>query len=133
MQSSDEREAKAMLANPYYAVIFLGHIFKGVKPAVAKEDWILMNAKLMDDLGAKQWLGELLDVLSVPESKYDGHDIINPGVAVTVSGRLQGDHQPLLTRAQWLEANTKLIKELGAESWLWNILEVLETGGSQSI
>src|SRR5476649_677467 len=119
MQPSNERDAKEMLANPYYAVVFVEHLFKGLKPAAAKEDWVLLNAKLIDDLGAKEWLGELLEVLSTPQSTYNGHDIINPGVAITVSGRLQGGHSPIITRQQWLEANTKLIKELGAVTWLW--------------
>jgi hypothetical protein len=131
MQPSNERDAKEMLANPYYTVVFAEHLFKGSKPAGAKEDWVLMNAKLIDDLGAKVWLGELLAVLSTQESKYDGHDIINPCLVVTVSVRLHGEHPPLITRQQWLEANTKLIKELGTEPWLWNLLAVLETGGPQ--
>ena len=129
MQPSNERDAKEMLANPYYAVVFAVHLFNEHKPATAKEDWVLLNAKLMDDLGTNEWLGELLDVLSVPQSKYDGHDIINPRVAVTVSAGLRGDHEPLITRAQWLEANAKLIKEIGTEEWLWQLLNVLETGG----
>jgi hypothetical protein len=128
MNHDDEKSPKAMLANPFYAVVFASHLFNG-KTAGAKEDWVLLNVKLIEELGPKEWLNELLDALSLSRAKYDGHDIINPSLAVVISGRLQGDHPSLVERQQWLVANEKLIKELGADAWLWQLLETLETGG----
>ena len=73
---------------------------------------------------------ELLDALSQTRKKYDGHDALNPTLTINISDRLQGDHPPLITRDQWVQANTKLIKELGTNTWLWRLLFTLETGGS---
>ncbi|MGH7157812.1 MAG: hypothetical protein ACREGD_01910 [Candidatus Saccharimonadales bacterium] len=122
-------ESPAALANPFYVVSLQNHMFFDHKSKTAKEDWVLLNANLIDDIGAKTWLDEFLDVVSLPRAKYDGHDVIDPSITVRASDRLQGEHEPLVTRKQWIEANTKLIKELGTAEWLYLMLGVLETGG----
>jgi len=119
---------KDIITNPFYAVSFASHIFRKHIEG-PKEDWVLLNAHLIKELSAKVWLSELLDVLSQSRATYDGHDAINPTIVINVSDRLQGKHEPLVTREQWIQANTSLIDELGAEAWLWRMLETLETGG----
>ena len=131
MSSTPDNDLKDTLTNPFYAVTFADYLFRHRKLASAQEDWVLLNAKLIDDLGAKEWLEELLDALALDRETYDGHDIINPSLAVTISERLQGDHQPLVTRDQWIEANVKQIREVGPNKWLWRLLKVLETGGPE--
>jgi len=125
-------EGAAALLNPFYAVTLQSHLFFDHKSKTAKEDWVLLNANLMEDIGIKVWLGDFLNVVSLPRAKYDGHDVIDPSITVKASDRLRGEHEPLVTREQWVQANTKLIKELGVAEWLWLLLEVLETGGPES-
>lgn len=122
-------EGAATLLNPYYAVILQQHLFFEHKSKTAKEDWVLLNANLMEDMGARTWLEEFLDVVSLPRAEYDGHDIIDPSLTIRTSDRLRGEHEPLVTPEQWVQTNGKLVKELGAAEWLWLLLEVLETGG----
>lgn len=123
-------EGAAALLNPFYAVNLQGHLFFNHKSKTAKEDWVLLNANLIEDIGAKAWLTEFLDVISLPRAEYDGHDAIDPSITIKASDRLRGEHEPLVTREQWVQANAKLIKELGRADWLYLLLGVLETGGS---
>lgn len=132
MSSITEDDLSDLLANPYYAISFHDYLFSRQKPAGADEDWVLLNAKLMDDIGAEEWLIELLDALSLSAKEYDGHDIINPSLAVPFSDRLRGHHEPLATREQWVRANIKQIEEIGSNNWLWRLLDVLQTGGPET-
>jgi hypothetical protein len=124
-------DASALLANPFYAVTFASHVFKKHSNLGSKEDWIAANAYTMNDIGPKIWLEEFLDFMTQSRAKYDGHDILNPMLVVNVSDRLESEHVPLVTRELWIQANEKMIKEIGPERWLWQLLEVLETGGPQ--
>lgn len=126
---STQEDAEGMLTNPFYAVTFASHVFKQHDSLSPKEDWVAANSHTMKDIGAKTWLEELLDILSQSHAKYDGHDIINPALVVNISDRLQGEHEPLVTRELWIQANEKMIDGMGIEAWLWRLLETLETGG----
>lgn len=125
------KDVSAMIANPFYAVTFASHVFKKHSSLGSKEDWVAANAFTMNDIGPKVWLEEFLDFMTQSRSKYDGHDILNPMLVVNVSDRLEGEHEPLVTRELWTQANEKMIKEMGPEKCLWNLLDVLETGGPQ--
>lgn len=129
MNNEDTKAMDGMLTNPFYAVTFADHLFRKHGDLSAKEDWIAANAQIMKDIGVQAWLEELLEVVSLSRSEYDGHDMINPALVVNISDRLQGEHEPLVTRKLWVQANEKLIDELGAETWLYRLLEMLETGG----
>ena len=124
-------DASAMIANPFYAVTFASHVFKKHRNLGSKEDWIAANAYTMNDIGPQIWIEEFLDLMTQSRAKYDGHDILNPMLVVNVSDRLEGEHETLVTRDLWIQANEKMIKEMGPEKWLWQLLEVLETGGPQ--
>jgi hypothetical protein len=121
-------DASAMIANPFYAVTFASHVFKKHSNLGSKEDWVAANAYTMNDISPKIWLEEFLDFMTQSRAKYDGHDILNPMLVVNVSDGLEGEHEPLVTRELWIQANEKMIKEMGPERWLWQLLEVLETG-----
>jgi hypothetical protein len=54
--------------------------------------------------------------------------VINPFYALTISEDLTVEHAPLVSRETWIDANTKLIGELGARAWLEKLLTVLEKG-----
>lgn len=129
MNSDQENELSKQLINPFNTIIFERHLFND-KTASTKEDWIVLNAKLMEDIGVEVWLKQFLEVMTLPKAEYDGHDIINPALAVIISDSLKGEHAPLVTQDQWVIANTKLVGEIGIASWLWRLLEVLEIGNN---
>jgi len=128
MNDDNLSDIKGALINPAHTVTFASHIFNEHTNLGSKEDWIAANAHTMHDISVKIWLEELLDVLSQSREEYDGHDIINPTVVVNVSRSLEGKREPLVTREDWIRANTKLVAEIGGENWLWRLLETLETG-----
>jgi hypothetical protein len=54
-------------------------------------------------------------------------DIIkNPFYCITVAKIFSEEHPHLVTKDDWIKANSKLIKEQGAEVWLNGLLNVLE-------
>ena len=55
--------------------------------------------------------------------------LTNPFYAVRISPTLFGEHEPPIDKATWVRANARRIEEVGAEAWLWTLLEVLEAGG----
>jgi len=52
--------------------------------------------------------------------------LINPFYAVTIHPDLTGEHEPLVSKEQWVQANARLIEELGVEAWLAQLLATLE-------
>jgi hypothetical protein len=52
--------------------------------------------------------------------------LINPIYAVSIDPDLVGQHEAIIPRKQWIEANRKLINEIGSEEWLTRLLAVLE-------
>ena len=55
--------------------------------------------------------------------------IVNPFYAVNIVPTLCAEHEPIVDRDQWVQANARLIGEMGAEVWLNLLLDVLESGG----
>jgi hypothetical protein len=132
MTNDMEKDAAGMLANPFYAVSFADYMSAGDKTDTAKEDWVLKNAQLIDEMGTEDWLKQLLISLTTEPEDSPTYTVISPRNVIIVSERLRGDHKPIITRQQWLQANTKLMKELGNEAWLWRLIDILETGGPES-
>jgi hypothetical protein len=54
------------------------------------------------------------------------HMLINPFYAINITPDLMGEHEPLVSEAQWIAANKKLIEEIGAKAWLEKLLAVLQ-------
>ena len=52
--------------------------------------------------------------------------IINPFYAITVAPQLTEEHDPPMSEAEWVQANASLIREMGTERWLRQLLDVLE-------
>ena len=123
----DGDNAKRLLANPYYAISFADSLFEP-HDVLPQEDWIVLNAKLLEDIGPKPWLAELLTVLA-DTSATGVHDGINPSRVVRVSKRLAGTHDPVIDLDAWVAANAKLIAEVGIPAWLELLLHILEYGG----
>lgn len=127
-----EKDSTGMLANPYYAVSFADYMYAGDKTDAAKEDWVLKNTRLIDEMGVEDWLEQLLISLTTEPEDSPTYTIISPRNVVIVSERLRGEHKPIITREQWLQVNAKLMKELGYEVWLWRLIDILETDRPES-
>lgn len=52
--------------------------------------------------------------------------LINPVYAISIDPDLMGHHEAIVSKQRWIEANQKLIKELGVEAWLRRLFDVLE-------
>ena len=52
--------------------------------------------------------------------------LINPFYAVTIHADLATPHKPIVSKAEWIEANLRLIDQIGTEAWLQKLLAVLE-------
>ena len=52
--------------------------------------------------------------------------IINPFYAITVAPQLIEEHEPPMGEAEWVQANSSLMEEMGTERWLRHLLDVLE-------
>lgn len=128
MNSASENELIENIMNPANAITFADHLLSASEPVSNKEDWIMLNAQLLESIGASTWLNQFLDSISLSRNDYDGHDIINPSLAVKISESLKDVAHPLISRDQWVEANTKLLGEIGNTQWLGKILDLLEDG-----
>ena len=51
--------------------------------------------------------------------------IINPFYAITFAPQLTEEHEPPTGEAEWVQANTSLMREMGSERWLRQLLDVL--------
>jgi len=127
MNPSDNKDIEEQTANPYFAVIIAESLFAPRTLTLAKEDWVTNNTKLIEKLGERQWLIELLNMLS---GRTTPPPAIDPTQAITISNKLAASTRPLPLVSQdvWIGANLKSIKELGTEPWLWRLLTVLEKG-----
>jgi len=52
--------------------------------------------------------------------------LINPVYAVSIDPDLAGKHEAIVPKRRWIDANKRLIDEIGAEEWLRRLLAVLE-------
>ena len=81
------------------------------------------NASLMREMGSERWLRQLLDVLegevTAPEQA------INPSQAVNIDPLFAIERLPLIERDMWVDVNVMQIRNMGAEGWLRQLLDVL--------
>ena len=59
----DDPNTKEIFANPYYAINIEPGLTTEHEIMVTKEQWIRVNAKLIDEIGKEEWLKQLLAVL----------------------------------------------------------------------
>lgn len=52
--------------------------------------------------------------------------LIDPYYAINVAPDLAVDHQPIISKIDWIKANRHLIDELGTDKWLVYLLSILE-------
>ena len=60
------------------------------------------------------------------ESQDLARILIDPYYAINVDPTIASEHQPIVSKAQWLKANVQLIEELGSKQWLVYLLSILE-------
>jgi hypothetical protein len=123
-----EFDVQAMVISPFYAVTLAPRLFKATGQLGSKEDWVAASASAVKDMGSRAWLDAFLSSISLESADDHPHDF-NPASVVRFSSILDGEHEPMVERNHWVNANVKLMGELGVEPWLWRLLEVLETGG----
>ena len=66
--------------------------------------------------------------IGVPQFTEDNLQriIINPFYAITVALQLTEEHEPPMGEAEWVQANASLMREMGSERWLRQLLDVLQ-------
>jgi hypothetical protein len=52
--------------------------------------------------------------------------VANPFYAINIDDGLTLPHEPLISEDDWIKANVSLIKELGPETYLRNLLSILK-------
>src|SRR5438132_5495829 len=109
--------------NPFYAITVAPQLTEECEPAMSEAEWVQANASLMREMGSERWLRQLLDVLegevTAPEQA------INPSQAVNIDPLFAIEHLPLIERDMWVDVNVMQIRNMGAEGWLRQLLDVL--------
>ncbi|MFA6336012.1 MAG: hypothetical protein WCX48_10780 [Bacteroidales bacterium] len=59
----NHQESKELFINPYYAINISPTLATEHELMTSKEKWILVNSKLIDEMGKEAWLKQLLDIL----------------------------------------------------------------------
>jgi len=61
--STNTDPTTAMLINPYYAITLYPGLFGEHPPLASEDDWVRVNANLIEQLGTEAYLRQLLAVL----------------------------------------------------------------------
>ena len=54
--------------------------------------------------------------------------LLDPFYAININEGLFGEHEPIISKDQWVRVQVKLIDELGKKQYFMKLLEVLEGG-----
>jgi hypothetical protein len=121
-------DVAAILVSPFYA-IQIHKSFSRAHPYVMSEaSWTLSNLRAIEEMGRSRWLEALLSVLKqerTAEALESPLAVADPYPAITIHRTMCEEHDFLVTEADWVAANTRLLKEDG-EVWLNNLLSVLK-------
>jgi hypothetical protein len=58
-----EDDVRRILLNPFYAIEIAPTLAEPHDPMISEDQWVAANAKLIQEIGAEEWLRELLTVL----------------------------------------------------------------------
>jgi hypothetical protein len=118
-----EDKLQRIIINPFYAVTVAPQLTEEHEPAMGEAEWVQANASLMREMGIERWLRQLLDLLegkiAAPEQP------INPFWAINIDPLFAAEHPPLIEREMWVDVNVMHIRNMGAEGWLMQLLDVL--------
>ena len=118
-----EDNLQRIIINPFYAITVAPQLTEEHEPSTDEAEWVRANASSMKEMGTERWLRQLLDVL---EGKVGApEEPINPSQAVNIDPMFAAEHPPLIGRDMWVDVNVKQIRNMGAEGWLRQLLDVL--------
>jgi hypothetical protein len=118
-----EDSLRRIIINPFYAITVASHLTEEHEPLMGEAAWVRTNASLMGEMGAERWLRQLLDVLEGKSDASDGP--INPYQAVNIDPLFATAHPALIERDMWIDVNVMQLRNMGAEGWLRQLLDVL--------
>ncbi|HEY6408548.1 MAG TPA: hypothetical protein VIY29_13870 [Ktedonobacteraceae bacterium] len=118
-----EDNLQRIIINPFYAITVAPQLTQEHEPPMGEAEWVQANATLMREMGSERWLRQLLDVLEGKVGAAEGP--INPSQAITVDPVFAAEHPPLIERDMWVDVNVMQIRNMGAEGWLRQLLDVL--------
>jgi hypothetical protein len=122
-QGWTEKDIEMILVSPFSSITVAPVLTEEHEPPLSTEAWIEINTKLIHSLGAESWLTRLLSIL---EGKEDREEQMSPYNVINIDPRFAFEHAPIVPCEIWIEANAKLIPQLGAEQWLRTFLDILE-------
>jgi hypothetical protein len=118
-----EDSLRRIIINPFYAITVAPQLTEEHEPPMGEAEWVQANASLMGEMGSERWLRQLLDVLEGKVAAPEGP--INPSQAVNIDPLFSAEHPPLIGRDMWVDVNVMQIRNMGAEEWLQQLLDVL--------
>jgi len=118
-----EDNLQRIIINPFYAITVAPQITQEHEPPTGEAEWVQANVSLMGEMGVERWLRQLLDVLEGKVVAPEGP--INPSQAVNIDPLFAAEHPPLIGREMWVDVNVMQIRNMGAEGWLRQLLDVL--------
>jgi hypothetical protein len=119
-----EDSLRRIIINPIYTITVAPQLTEEHEPAMDETEWVRTNVTLIGEMGAASWLRQLLDIL---ESKAGvQEEPINPFQAMNIDPLFATPHPALIEREMWVDANVMHIRDMGAEGWLRQLLDVLD-------
>jgi hypothetical protein len=118
-----EDSLRRIIINPFYAITVAPQLTEEHEPAMDEAEWVRTNATLIGEMGAAGWLRHLLDMLESKACAPQGP--INPFQAMNIDPLFATRHPPLIEREMWFDAHVMHIRDMGAEGWLRQLLDVL--------
>ena len=117
-----EDSLQRIIINPFYAITVAESLTEEHEPTISDAEWVQANAFLMEQIGAAQWLRQLLDVLEGKADAMQGS--IGPSQVINIGPLFAAPQPPLIEREMWVEVNVTQIRNMGTESWLRQLLHV---------
>lgn len=117
-------DIQSIIMNPFYAITVAPQLVEEHLPSIRDKEWVKANASLIGEIGAEQWLTQLLDVLE--GSIVARQEYMSPFNAINIDPMFAVAHPPILDKERWIQANVMLLPQLGIKQWLEQLLNVLE-------
>lgn len=117
---------QAILANPFYAITVAPQLVKEHALEMSDEQWVQTNARLMQDMGAEQWLAQALAFLQSGDVSRLSDPRMNPCRAVNIAPIVALAQEPTWSQEEWVQLNASSIREMGIAPWLMQLLDILE-------
>jgi hypothetical protein len=118
-----EDSLRRIIINPFYAITVAPQLTEEHEPTMDETEWVRTNATLIGEMGAAGWLRQLLDMLENKDSVTQAP--IYPFQAMNIDPLFATPHPALIEREMWVDANVMHIRDMGAEDWLRQLLDVL--------